>query len=852
MDLGARRRKKVLALVLAMAMSLSLAVTAGAAFNDQDKIVNTEAVDMCVALNIINGRTDGSFDPAGNVTRAEMAKMICIVLNGGKEPATATKAVPTYADIDGHWAEGYIEYCSTKGVVAGVGGGNFNPNGSVTGSQAAKMLLVALGYNADVEKMVGANWELYTNVLANQDGLYEDLESMDPSAALSRDNAAQMIYNTLNAKTINKTSTIDRVDGSIVDSYSKTNVDLLAAKFGAYNEAGVLSAVKWVEKEGKYKTEVTGFAPFYAAEDYSALMGQTVNVMFEGKATYEEGVFAAGQVDTLYGVYADDDNQTVVTLYGDADINVVNGKNVATIDGEDYDITGITTIATNGAVILEADYAAWANYPYMEVTLVDNNNDDVYDYAVVAPYQVVEVTSLTAKRAYFEQVLDSTKTYNVENDKMVAYDGMAKDDYALLTEATYTVSGDVEVVKAETISGTVEGLKADGSFKMDGTWYSKAVAAVVAPSNGDDLAAVLAINGYYFLTEGATGSADKLAVVLKVGSADFDGDYTEAKLLLSDGTTAVTKAYIKSGNDKVALTSSNVGTMFTYTANNDGYVLEAITDGADIGMDAGAALTGNYSSITNKVASTRVSADAQVFVLYDKEADGAYAGKLISGATADKWADNTYTVTAAYTDGNVEIMVVDLDTASDIPNATDDSLYAVILSETYTTTVDGDTYTVVEKMWTESGMVTDIMFETDVTSILVKNSVITYKMDGEDYVDPAVVPSSSTDLNRTVAITDVNGEYFTILTASGGTAELKVDADDTVVLYVDTEAGDGLTEGAIKEAAKYDAGKYYANATVIYKQADSADESRAVLCVVVDVNNMMQDADGDDILVNIP
>ena len=49
-----RNLKKVLALVLAMAMSLSLAVTAGAAFNDQDKIVNTEAVDMCVALDIIN------------------------------------------------------------------------------------------------------------------------------------------------------------------------------------------------------------------------------------------------------------------------------------------------------------------------------------------------------------------------------------------------------------------------------------------------------------------------------------------------------------------------------------------------------------------------------------------------------------------------------------------------------------------------------------------------------------------------------------------------------------------------------------------------------------------------------
>ena len=141
-----RNLKKVLALVLAMAMSLSLAVSAGAAFNDQDKIVNKEAVDMCVALNIINGRTDGSFDPAGNVTRAEMAKMICIVLNGGKEPTLSASATPSYTDIAGHWAAKYIEYCTSLGIVAGDGAGKFNPNGLLTGAQLAKMLLVALGY----------------------------------------------------------------------------------------------------------------------------------------------------------------------------------------------------------------------------------------------------------------------------------------------------------------------------------------------------------------------------------------------------------------------------------------------------------------------------------------------------------------------------------------------------------------------------------------------------------------------------------------------------------------------------------------------------------------------------------
>ena len=54
-------QKKVLSLVLCVAVMLSVMVTgAGAAFSDQDKIENTEAVNMCTALNIIGGYPDGS------------------------------------------------------------------------------------------------------------------------------------------------------------------------------------------------------------------------------------------------------------------------------------------------------------------------------------------------------------------------------------------------------------------------------------------------------------------------------------------------------------------------------------------------------------------------------------------------------------------------------------------------------------------------------------------------------------------------------------------------------------------------------------------------------------------------
>ena len=52
---------------------------AGAAFTDQADIkVDADAVDTLVSLGIVEGFEDGSFQPNGTVTRAQMAKMIYV------------------------------------------------------------------------------------------------------------------------------------------------------------------------------------------------------------------------------------------------------------------------------------------------------------------------------------------------------------------------------------------------------------------------------------------------------------------------------------------------------------------------------------------------------------------------------------------------------------------------------------------------------------------------------------------------------------------------------------------------------------------------------------------------------
>jgi minor extracellular protease Epr len=85
---GGKSMKKFLSLVLALVMTMSLVVVGASAkdFTDSSKINYKEAVDVIAACKIIDGYTDGSFNPAATLTRGAAAKIICNMMLG---PTTA-------------------------------------------------------------------------------------------------------------------------------------------------------------------------------------------------------------------------------------------------------------------------------------------------------------------------------------------------------------------------------------------------------------------------------------------------------------------------------------------------------------------------------------------------------------------------------------------------------------------------------------------------------------------------------------------------------------------------------------------------------------------------------------------
>lgn len=200
-----RNLKKVLAFTVAMVMCFGLMTTGFAAgtdyttYSDVKEIKYVDAVALLSALDILRGTPEGKFNPLGDVTRGELAKMLYVVLNNGYDDgATIYKSVPTkLTDVSGHWAEGYIKYCYTEDIIAGVGDNTFRPDDKVTGLQAQKMILVALGYDPIKEAFVGTNWATKVAVCAQRAELNDKVEDVDMQVAISRQVSAQILRNGL-------------------------------------------------------------------------------------------------------------------------------------------------------------------------------------------------------------------------------------------------------------------------------------------------------------------------------------------------------------------------------------------------------------------------------------------------------------------------------------------------------------------------------------------------------------------------------------------------------------------------------------------------------------------------------
>ena len=191
--------RKMISLALALTLALCLVLPAAATYTDDSQIVQKEAVELLSALNILQG-SNQAFQPKGILTREQAAKIIAMFHYGSSELTVDKAKELPFEDVAAEtWSVPYISYCYENGLVTGTSETTFAPAAKLKGAAFLKMVLNVLGYDTQKEGFTGADWSAKVNARAAEASLTAGLTGFDANAALSRENAAQIMMNALKA-----------------------------------------------------------------------------------------------------------------------------------------------------------------------------------------------------------------------------------------------------------------------------------------------------------------------------------------------------------------------------------------------------------------------------------------------------------------------------------------------------------------------------------------------------------------------------------------------------------------------------------------------------------------------------
>ena len=879
--------------MLCVAVMLSVMVMgAGAAFSDQDKIENTEAVNMCTALNIIGGYPDGSYKPEGNIKRSEITKMICVALNGGKEPNVSTNTTPTFSDVRGTnaaWAEGYIESCVAQGIISGVGGGRFSPNGNVTGSQLAKMLLVSLGYSANTEGFVGNAWATNVNVIASQKGLYEGLESMDTSAALTRDNAAQMVWNAMNAYEVEyKTTIVTDENGkletivTVQDKVVGTNRDkitLLEDKYEAKTFTGTfdgndktISTLKdgQIQVEGmNNKTPSESVTAKFTYDFDLKYIGEEVSVLYKD-STNSGTRYQPDDNDTIYGVVVTGNTSVVNATVDDIDGDY-NTAGKVSISDTSYKVAKEGKIVTN---LVNVDTgAAWATQDagVTAIKALSEANGDTVKFVLDDQNEIVSVY-VTTTDLYKVTAVSGSKvsisgigTIDTAENGTSVYDGVAKDDVVAVTKLYQDKTADATFVieKAEAVSGTVTAYNAK-TITLEGTVYdvyneanykSGLTDDAVIKLSSDDLDkefTLYLVNGHVRAVQKGSEDMNQYAIVVdKDDNGVLDSTFKEpkAELLFADGSkkTVILHKDSKIYSDNSVTTPTN--TFNTLSKNVSDLQKNQIVKYAE--MSNGQYKIeecGTYTKATGN--ETLYNKDTKAFlnggsltvtdgacVLFYNNGSELKVSNIRNLDTISATANMMY---ASVIDSNGKIVAAFVDYGKKVPGASDDTLYGIITSDGQVTSKNGDPYTMFT-VWT--GEETTVYVEGDTVSSPTKGALVSFDKSADDTYDQSdFTVLDGTSQGQAIAVSDYSEADQTITFANALKLEgeayvedgkiTKAIDEDAKIVYIDadnqTKGDDGMG------ITSFDGTTGYANALIVYEGGVSTNK---IVAIIVNTNS---------------
>ena len=569
--------RKTLSLVMVFALVMSLfCASVSADFTDQSSITNDEAAVVLTALGVIDGFEDGSFKPDTVLTREQAATIIARMLLGSNADNLTAGSAP-FSDVSAdRWSAGYIAYCVSKGIVDGFEDGTFRPTDNLTCYQFAKMLLVALGYDAGAEGLTGSSWAINSASYAINAGIFDDVSSY--SGDCDRDTAALMALNTLKADMVYYPSgsiEIDTGDSSIIIAGSSAT---RVANTGSTD--GNIDLDDYMQFAERYFTKLE----LNEAADGTYGRPATFTWELDGDVIYT-GTDESNLVAT-YTTYV-----TKGSLYSAigssvySDLRSGDSALYVYVDGEPYDGSDAQIDTDDVTDFIErssSDYTynsgstGYLTGRGVQTELYVTDDNDVY-LIVINTYLAIaqddyDESDGTLDVLYYSKLNEPDTDHDITlEDDDFDISGYVEDDYLLLTFD----NGEVETAEsAGAVSGEITGYTNGTSITVDGTrYYFASNMDTDEFENGSfainsDITLVLDDNGYVIGHSDATGSSNYLYVLEVVQSGNLSSSGYEAAVIFADGTyDEISLRYIDGDTPVKSELASYTG-WYSYTMNS--------------------------------------------------------------------------------------------------------------------------------------------------------------------------------------------------------------------------------------------------------------------------------------------
>lgn len=454
------RKGKITALLLSALMLFSFSGISAA------EIQYEKEYNLLSELKLLPQSMISKYVPGKSITRGEFASFLVKAVGFEKTGAAADGASP-FRDVDVS-NENYtaIKFCSDFGIARGDGEGNFNHGRAVSGAEAVKMIMSALGY--DDLAAAGGGYPTGYLIYASECKILSGV-SYNNDSSVNCGTAVKLIYNMLSAKAL---KSVKNGDGIYI------NLD---------TDETVLSLYRNIKK---YSGTVEGFSGI-SLKDNAPEKGKVLidGVYFDAAADFSK--FVGAQV---YYYIEDDDTAVAAEFRGSGREETVTSDEITGFSGrrltymrdgaeKTASISASTDVIFNGrpagASFKDSDFEIDNGY----IRLIDSNSDNIFETVLIFSIDNIAVSKVDKTNGIIYDKYDAGRIININDFDNVDFvdsfgnaltiDSVAEDD---VISAMISKDGKNAFLylSYKEFSGTLDGIRTAGDglyFEIEGGEY---------------------------------------------------------------------------------------------------------------------------------------------------------------------------------------------------------------------------------------------------------------------------------------------------------------------------------------------------------------------------------------------